>query len=940
MRRFFVGFVLLLLVAALCAVCVCAANVYTGDVVAFVNTSLSSSSKTNGSFASVRCLQDTSVSSVYEDEQTGKTMTVLSQSFEPLRPVEQEEGIYQLPVRKSSYSVSSTKNIIDSTNDVTKQMECRYIGTYCTVWGAAAQDNESIRINEIQAQQIGEQFDSNCEKMVQMFGPWYDADGDTRLAILCHDISSDYGSSVDAYTAGYFHAANLVSPFGFVNGFYFGRQTYGMNMDCIHLDTYPGMGHSLDQIEDSYSTLFHEMQHLINFTYQIAGRSFVDPMEVYLDEAFAMAAEHLICGSDATSSRLWYFGVKDCYVPGTSLSYWEGTLSNYSNSYLFGQYLRTRYAALTGTDGSTFYRSVMEQRAVSGGNAIDVILQLLQTDAQQLVKDFWSAVYCKAESGVHGFMGEEWAYDIEPVLSEPVSSADRIYDGGAKFYAVDGEMEIPTELNGLSAICFKNGLSYPDGCLRGYLTDEIAWALTPEGVLTISGTGDIADLEENGMPWAAYRDEVIHVIVEEGITGIGSYVLSGFTACEHVELPSTLKKIASYAFSGKVIPNHVYYNGDRAAWNAIAITTPGNGPLRMTHMHYMGNCYSSLSDGTHTGYVACTDCGKTGPRQLVQPWTETCFDEDTDGLCDLCSAFVAVFEKVTVAGSNMVLDNDLRINFIVPNLPQDRTYTAYISQTSGEEEVGQIVVEDNEWETFNASNKKISVTVRAMEMTDTLTLVILDENGRVCNHDYATSVREYAHKALKAASSTDAFKTLIVDMLNYGAQAQLQFIYRTEDLADQGLTEEQAAFATPSVTCADTRIKGENYYGSNLALKDKIDLNLFFTNMEELDIESMYAEISYVNFAGVSKTDIVPGTQFAVYGGKSGTYKIPVSSIVVADASSPVAVKVCYADGTVFGQATDSVESYAARGASTASALLYDAIMKFASSAFVYLTSR
>jgi hypothetical protein len=62
---------------------------------------------------------------------------------------------------------------------------------------------------------------------------------------------------------------------------------------------------------------------------------------------------------------------------------------------------------------------------------------------------------------------------------------------------------------------------------------------------------------------------------------------------------------------------------------------------------------------------------------------------------------------------------------------------------------------------------------------------------------------------------------LLVDMLNYGAAAQTQFGYRTDDFANKNLTEAQKAMATGPVACSNNQVAGTNYIGSNLSGKFK-----------------------------------------------------------------------------------------------------------------------
>ncbi|MBP3633653.1 MAG: InlB B-repeat-containing protein [Oscillospiraceae bacterium] len=304
----------------------------------------------------------------------------------------------------------------------------------------------------------------------------------------------------------------------------------------------------------------------------------------------------------------------------------------------------------------------------------------------------------------------------------------------------------------------------------------------------------------------------------------------------------------------------------------------------------------------------------------------------------MCMSFASpvfaaeVTEKFTVAGTNMNLGNELSLNFMfTKSLPAGKTYTAVITQSSDGATVATTNVPQADWESFNSSLYKVNIPVRAMELADELKLEIVDEEGTVYNNEYITSARAYSAKALVAASSTDLMKTLVVDMLNYGAEAQKNFGYNTGDLANSLLTEEQQALASEPVECTDLRIKGENYQGSNLALENRIELNLFFKNVTT----DMYAEVSYTDFLGQLQTVTVPGMQFGHY---SGTiYKVPVDSLVLADAKSLVTVTVYKADGTIHGTGADCVESYIARAAASD---LNSAIMKFANSAYLYLAEK
>ena len=83
----------------------------------------------------------------------------------------------------------------------------------------------------------------------------------------------------------------------------------------------------------------------------------------------------------------------------------------------------------------------------------------------------------------------------------------------------------------------------------GQCGDNLYWKY--EGhTLTVSGTGNMYDYNENDMPWLLFRDTTDVVILERGITGIGNNAFNGFVKLNKIELPSTLTSIGANAFAG------------------------------------------------------------------------------------------------------------------------------------------------------------------------------------------------------------------------------------------------------------------------------------------------------------------------------------------------------------------------------------------------------
>ena len=76
------------------------------------------------------------------------------------------------------------------------------------------------------------------------------------------------------------------------------------------------------------------------------------------------------------------------------------------------------------------------------------------------------------------------------------------------------------------------------------------WALNDDGILTISGTGPMTDYQISTAPWYAYfiRDNIKQIVIEEGITTVGTYAFMSLWNVTDVYLPSTLKEIHDHGF--------------------------------------------------------------------------------------------------------------------------------------------------------------------------------------------------------------------------------------------------------------------------------------------------------------------------------------------------------------------------------------------------------
>ncbi|WP_270396556.1 leucine-rich repeat protein [Catenibacterium mitsuokai] len=76
-------------------------------------------------------------------------------------------------------------------------------------------------------------------------------------------------------------------------------------------------------------------------------------------------------------------------------------------------------------------------------------------------------------------------------------------------------------------------------------SNDMSWNLNGNGVLTISGTGNMPDYSSTSQPWYKYRESIKQVKIGDGITGIGDYAFSGCKSLEELTIPEGVKKLGT-----------------------------------------------------------------------------------------------------------------------------------------------------------------------------------------------------------------------------------------------------------------------------------------------------------------------------------------------------------------------------------------------------------
>lgn len=79
---------------------------------------------------------------------------------------------------------------------------------------------------------------------------------------------------------------------------------------------------------------------------------------------------------------------------------------------------------------------------------------------------------------------------------------------------------------------------------------DLQWLLSDENILTISGEGRIPDYSGTNLaPWYAYHKQIKGLVLEEGVTAIGSFAFYDCGALTEVQFPKTLRMVGSSSFA-------------------------------------------------------------------------------------------------------------------------------------------------------------------------------------------------------------------------------------------------------------------------------------------------------------------------------------------------------------------------------------------------------
>ena len=240
---------------------------------------------------------------------------------------------------------------------------------------------------------------------------------------------------------------------------------------------------------------------------------------------------------------------------------------------------------------------------------------------------------------------------------------------------------------------------------------------------------------------------------------------------------------------------------------------------------------------------------------------------------------------------------------------------------------------DFEWREYNLTSwadvkvsgkdykRLVFDNIAAKEIGDELyaTLYLTKDGVSYENTVDVYNLKTYAYNRL-SKSSDASFKTLLVDMLNYGAQAQVYFNYNTGNPVNQDLTPEQQAMGTadmPTLKSVENTIATPDatafYYGKTIVMGSYVELSYYMqfgANKDEAPADTVKLVLSYTKINGQTVSVTIPASEF-VYNPSRKAYSANFSGISAKDMRCTVTAKIYDGDTLISDVLEYSIETYA-----------------------------
>ena len=197
----------------------------------------------------------------------------------------------------------------------------------------------------------------------------------------------------------------------------------------------------------------------------------------------------------------------------------------------------------------------------------------------------WPAVPDAARYEVYRTASEDGNFaQLAAVTSNSYTNSAVLTDGAAYYYKVRA-LDSDGEAGPFSDVVSVTYTARPALVASGKCGDSASWKLDADGVLTITGAGPMADYgqptSDNCAPWRTYANDIKKVVVQKGVTAIGSYAFASLERVTSVTIPEGVTSIGSSAFENCGL---MAYGGLGAVTLPEGLTTIGSSAFSGSYM--------------------------------------------------------------------------------------------------------------------------------------------------------------------------------------------------------------------------------------------------------------------------------------------------------------------------------------------------------------------
>jgi hypothetical protein len=332
-------------------------------------------------------------------QETGKGQENSSEGTGEQKPPEEEEQISLI-----NTNVGTTKNFwaLNIGTNYYYYLNAVLLAESddCLVYAESNAAGQAV-IETARAEAIAREYSKNIEpKITGAFGEIYHITAENKVTFLLLDIKDGYNpASGGGYVAGYFTTDDME------------RSNFSNKRDMLYIDTNPG----LMDMDVLYSTIAHELQHLINYSNSILKNR--NEQDLWINEGLSTAAEYIYGGDPADRVTMYNEDYGGTIAYGNNFFVWYGiweldssigdSLANYSTAYLFFQWLR-----LHANNGVGIYKEIInsqytDYRAVTGTarNRIPALglSGSSRSEWETLLRTWMLANAIQAPSGLFGY---------------------------------------------------------------------------------------------------------------------------------------------------------------------------------------------------------------------------------------------------------------------------------------------------------------------------------------------------------------------------------------------------------------------------------------------------------------------------------------------------------------------------------------------------------